>query len=357
MDDATIENFKDLDSDPVPKNEWGKYGNYELVGNGSVTSDVKHTKHICGQFLGHKGCLNVELHGHVSLDGVNHSGNAYIKKIFHSCDSPACPICFKHGWAVREASNIEYRIKECSKLFGQVEHIIASVPFSDYGLKFSTLKAKVIKILRNRGVIGGVIIFHAFRYCNPVEARARNQVKGWYFSPHFHILGFIDGGYGQCRHCKKSTFECLTCSGFEGRTRREYFKEGGKRTRGEGYSEKTSSSGSGYIVKVKGERITIHGTAWYQLNHSSYVRGSERAHIATWFGVCGYTKLKLKKEDRIRRDVCPICQHELEDVVYVGAPENDPSLTFWIKEWEEPFRDKDGMPNWIIKPKGSRYTS
>jgi hypothetical protein len=31
--------------------------------------------------------------------------------------------------------------------------------------------------------------------------------------------------------------------------------------------------GSGWIVAVKGVRKTIHGTAWYQLNHSTLVRG------------------------------------------------------------------------------------
>jgi hypothetical protein len=110
-------------------------------------------------------------------------------------------------------------------------------------------------------------------------------------------------------------------------------------------------SGSGWIVDVKGARKTIPGTAWYQLNHATFVRGAKRSCVTWWFGVCGYTKLKLEKEDRVRRDVCPICSYELEEVVYVGNDLNSPVYQWWVKEWEEPYLDKDGSPNWIPKPK------
>ncbi|MGD6934357.1 MAG: hypothetical protein ACQCN5_09140 [Candidatus Bathyarchaeia archaeon] len=288
-------------------------GYFFRVGTGNIDSP------LCGANLGFKGCLNVELHNHVSLDGENHKGKIFVRKIIHSCDKPECPICFKRGWAVREASAIEYRIKESAKLFGVSEHIVASVPQADYGLPYSIIKAKVLKALRNRGILGGVLIFHAQRYCNRYESITKNKPFGWYFSPHFHIIGFIDGGYAKCRGCQNCWFDkrdsvhvldttkCLACDGFEGRTRRFNAKEGGKE--------------SGYLVKVMGARKTIHGTAWYQLNHATIIKGAKRSTVATWFGVCSYTKLKLKKDDRVRRDVCPICQHELEDVVYVGEGE------------------------------------
>ena len=316
---------------------WDKSGVFQRVGNG------KQFDGHCGQTLGTKGCLNVDLHNHVSLDGQNHAGNVFVKKIIHSCDRPECPVCMKRGYAVREASAIEYRINEASKRFGAAEHIICSVPKSDYGLPFVKMKAKALKALRNRGVLGGVLIFHAERFCNWKESIAKNKPCGWYVSFHFHAIGFVDGGYSQCRGCSKSTLECLACSGFEGRTRREYYKEGGK--------DGVGGSGSGWIVSVKGARKTIHGTAWYQLNHATLVRGAKRSTVTWWFGVCSYTKLKLKKEDRVRRDICPICQHELEEVVYVGNDENSPVYQWWVKEWEEPYLDKNGSPNWIPKPK------
>jgi hypothetical protein len=317
--------------------EWGKKGIFERVGNG------KQTDGRCGQTLGLKGCLNVELHAHVSLDGKNHAGNVYIKKVVHSCDKPECPVCFKRGWAVREASAIEYRINQASKKFGVAEHIVVSVPKTDYDLPFAEMKAKALVALRNRGVLGGVLIFHAERYCNRQESIAKGKPFGWYISFHFHVIGFVDGGYSQCRHCSRSTLECLACNGFEGRTRREYYKEGGK--------ECSGGSESGWIVDVKSARKTIHGTAWYQLNHSTLVRGTKRSCVTTWFGVCSYVKLRLKKKDRISRNICPICQHELEEVVYIGNAPNTSVHQFWIREWEEPYLDKDGLVNWIPKPR------
>jgi hypothetical protein len=64
------------------------------------------------------------------------------------------------------------------------------------------LREKVKTALAVRGVVGGVLIFHGFRY---------NLRHSWYWSPHFHVLGVISGGYG-CRGCKKG---CVGCGGFD----------------------------------------------------------------------------------------------------------------------------------------------
>jgi hypothetical protein len=320
--------------------EFGNNSNFQRVGTS------RQTDGRCGQTLGIKGCLNIDLHAHFSLDGINHAGKGYFRKIVHSCDKPECAVCFKRGWAVREASAVEYRINQASKHFGVAEHIVASVPKTDYGLSFSELKAKTLRILRNRGIIGGVLIFHAQRFSNRRESIQTGKPFGWFFSPHWHVIGFIDGGYSKCRHCSKSTLECLTCNGFDGRTRREYYKEGGK--------DGAGNSGSGWIVDVKGARKTIHGTAFYQLNHATLVRGTKRSIVTTWFGVCSYVKLRLKKEDRVLRDICPICQHTLEEVIYVGVAEPEGLSGFdgyFAREWEEPYLDKNGLPNWIPKPR------
>jgi hypothetical protein len=341
INDLVVESEVDYPSLDV----WGN-GVLKRVGQGEQTDSR------CGQNLGVKACLNVDLHAHTSLDGLNHAGNVFVKKIIHSCDKPSCRVCCRRGWAVREASAIEYRINESAKRFGVAEHIICSVPKSDYGLSFVKMKAKVLAVLRKRGVIGGVLIFHAERFCNFKESVVKGKPCGWYVSFHFHVIGFIDGGYGCCRGCRKNTLECLACSGFEGRTRREFYKESSE------YCKKTKvvddGKSGGWIVSVKGARKTIHGTAWYQLNHATLVRGAKRSTVTWWFGVCGYTKLKLKKEDRVRRDICPICQHVLEEVVYVGNDENSSLFQWWVKEWEEPYLDKDGSPNWIPKPANVR---
>jgi len=264
------------------------FGEYNLAGHGVVTNSS------CGKFASFSGCNRVELHNHQTLDGVDYSGKVYVRKVFVSCHKPSCPICYKYGWAVREAERIEGRLVEACKLFGLVEHIVASVPVRDYGLKFEFLRKKVGEVLHARGIIGGVMIFHRDRF---------SRRKGWYVSPHFHVLGFVLGGY-PCRGCKK-VCGAHCCDGFEGRTRREFVKDG-------------------FIVKVLGKRKTVGGTAWYQLNHSSYRVDAKRSNVATWFGCCSYRKLKVTVE--MKKRVCPICQHDLEALRYVGSK---PEILAW----------------------------
>jgi len=275
----------DFDNEPL-ENRFGTYGNLQLVGHGEVTNQ------FCGKFLRFDGCLRVELHNLTTLDGENRKGKIYRRTVRHFCNKPSCPVCFKSGWAIREAGNIEARLAEASKRFGLVEHIVASVPVRDYGLSHKDLRKKVVKILAERGILGGALIYHGFRY---------NLEKHWYFSPHFHVLGFVLGGFGRCRRCKNQ--KCLggsnfnKCDGFEARTRKCFEDDG-------------------YIVKVLGKRKTVFGTAWYQLNHSSLDTSKRRFHVATWFGVCSYRKLKVTVEKR--KALCPICQHDLVGIRYHG---------------------------------------
>ena len=283
-------------SENTNSEDWGNYGDFQLVGHG------RQTNANCGRFVSFKGCLHTELHNKTTLDGVNYKGKVFVRKVHASCDKPTCPVCYKSGWAVREADRITQRICEASKTSGVAEHIIVSIPKTDYGLDFEQLRLKAAKILKSRGVIGGVLIFHGFRYRSyDVYNNGIRNMKGWYWSPHFHCIGFILNGYGQCRHCPKfnakSIITCAGCNGFEARTRRLFEKDG-------------------YIVKVKDERKTIMGTAWYQLNHASVKRNVVRFHVATWFGTCSYRKLKVTIERR--KELCPICQKELVPLRYLG---------------------------------------
>jgi len=301
---------------------------FQRVGNG------KQTDARCGQFLGFLGCLNVDLHNHSTLDGVNHSNNVYVKRVFHSCDRPECRVCYKRGWATREAGKAESRIKEASKRFGVAEHLIDSIPKSYYGLSFEKLKANSLKAMRSRHYIGGIMIFHAERYHRSNETFVGEKAH-WFYSPHFHYLGFLDGGYGSCRGCSKPVSECWSCKNFEGLTRRLNVTDG-------------------HIVKVKGARKTIFGSLWYQMNHMTLVRGKKRSHTVVWNGVCSYKKLHLKKEDRIKRDVCPICGHDLVPVKYVGVGEPD-NCQWWLSEFEDSYLDECGVPKWILKPEAKLY--
>ena len=288
---------------------WGRHGGFLLVGNGNVTNSW------CGRFKSHWGCLRVELHDKTTLDGNNYKGKVHVQKVFNSCDKPSCPVCYKKGWAVREAGRIEARLKEAAKHFGQVEHIVCSVPVKDYDLDLEHLRKKVIEVLSNCGVVGGCVIFHGFRY---------RRLKGWYWNVHFHVLGFILGGYSRCRHCTGGN--CYACDGVEGRLYRAY-------------------RDNGYIVRVLDERRTVGGTAWYQLNHATVKVGVKCFRVATWFGVCSYRKLKVSPE--LRRRLCPICQHELERLRYFGS-EDWFSGEFEKKSNFEADYCEDGQPVWVV---------
>jgi hypothetical protein len=177
---------------------------------------------------------------------------------------------------------------EASKKFGLPEHIILSVPVRDYHLLPKALRRKAVKVAKKRGVIGGCLIFHGFRY---------RPHKGWYWSPHFHCIGFVLGGYARCRNCNRKSNCVSACNGFDSRAWKLFNKDG-------------------WYVKALGKRKTVFGTAWYQLNHSTYDSSVRNFHIATWFGVCSYRKLKVTPE--VRKELCPICQSELVDIRYTG---------------------------------------
>jgi ssDNA-binding Zn-finger/Zn-ribbon topoisomerase 1 len=297
-------------SEPVVT--FNRHGDYFLVG-----SNPEPTSPDCDTFKKFMGCPDVEAHNAVRwFISDLPKDSIFVKSVYHSCDSPLCPKCYKYGWAVREAGRIESRLKEASKRFGLVEHLVDSIPDVDYGLSLEDLRKKTVRILKARGIFGGCLIFHAFRYRNSIVARKSGLSIGWFWSPHFHILGFIGGeGYGKCRNCSfnpelvHNWDRCKTCNGFEGLTRKLYEKEGGR-------------SGSGHIVKVLGKRKTVGGTAWYQCNHSSVRRseGKKNSHVVSWFGVCSYRKLKLiNGEDVGIKHKCPICGKDLVRLRYLGV--------------------------------------
>lgn len=308
-------------------NEWGEYGEYVLVGHGKQTSGK------CGSWVGVAGCLNVDGHNVVDLDGNNYKGKVYLRRVIHSCDRPDCPVCYRKGWAVREAGNMEQRLREGEKKHGAIEHIVVSVPVSDYGLKFEELRKKTLKVLKVRGCHGGALVFHAFRYANRKEAKRKGVPFGWRLSCHWHVMGFLTEGYDRCRNCPKCAADCWGCDGFEGVTRRENLRDGG------------------YIVKVLGRRKTIFGTCWYQINHASYRKGTKRAQVVTWFGSLSYRRMKFKPIKKKNKDVCPVCGEELVPVMYCGDVGKNPlEEQWWLNEFWDDYRDADGFTRWRLKP-------
>ena len=105
-----------------------------------------------------------------------------------------------------------------------------------------------------------------------------------------------------------------------------------------------------HTIQVLGKRKTVFGTAWYELNHSSIDVTRERFHVAVWFGVCSYRKMKLSPEKR--KELCPLCQEELEDVVYCGSRRitDVRSHDFHYKGLAD--FEEDGCVVWIRKGNG-----
>jgi hypothetical protein len=255
------------------------------VGRGVRTSES------CGRHLSFVVCKNIEEHKGVSVGGDDCTGKVVVRHKHMWCHNSKCPVCFIRGWAVRGAQKIGGRLEKGVELgFGKIEHITVSVPPEDYHLPEKVLRKKCRLALKARGVIGGGMIFHGYRI-----DRERG-VLVW--KPHYHTLGFIEGGFDVCRSCVHKREDCRSCEGFKGREVRGYKKDG-------------------YIVKVFDERKTVFGTAWYNLNHATVkVSAFSRFHVVTWFGCCGnrkYSSAMLESED-----VCPACGEEMVKCAYMG---------------------------------------
>jgi hypothetical protein len=301
----------------------GVYGDYRLAGNGKVTNEN------CGKWFSFFWCPRSDLHGEVHLDGKSYDDKAFVKHTFVSCHKVSCPICYRSGWANREAEKIEYRLKECEKRFGEAQHIALTFPSKYFGLSFESLKKKAKEVMDARGIFGGCMIFHAFRFHSAKEAFLKGGVTpvGWFYSPHFHVLGFIAGGYGKCRDCGRSRLDCISCGGFEGKTRLVFQKDG-------------------CIAKVMGKRKSVKNTAWYQLTHASYNVSSKRANVVSWFGVCSYRKMKLTPLKR--KMLCPVCGSELVRCRYIGdkfIEKNRDNPMFQMRFFSNMYSD-DGLPVW-----------
>ena len=291
------------------------------VGSGDVSSPS------CARYAGIKVCENVEGHTGLSIDGVDATGKYVVRLVHWFCKNPLCPKCFARGWAVRRARNIEARVEEGARRgLGKIEHFTVSPAVEDRVLSEAELREKCGRALMARGVYGFGMIFHG--------RRMNKERNGLVWSPHYHVLGFLRGGYHKCRECKDRV--CIgydnfdECDGFEAKTRMEHVKDG-------------------CIVKVHEERKTVFGSAYYLLNHASVkLSFLKRFHAVTWWGKCSnkqYKSVPLKAKAE-----CCLCGGDFEKKVYVGKRrlvkdvghvDYKPVLVM------EPFDADDGEPNFL----------
>jgi hypothetical protein len=75
--------------------------------------------------------------------------------------------------------------------------------------------------------------------------------------------------------------------------------------------------------------------------------------VVTWFGNCSYRRLKVTYE--VRKMVCPLCQHDLEDGGYFGSKifAKDKSASDYVRDSWLPLLE-DGREVWFVLPE-SRF--
>jgi len=175
------------------------------------------------------------------------------------------------------------RIEKYEELSGKpAKHIVISVPSWKYYIPIRELRKEAYQILKKVNCIGGTLIFHPFRYSK--------KVREWYYSPHFHVIGFGWISYTE-----------------------------------EVYNE------NGWIVKNKGVRDSTFATFYYQLSHAGIKKGY---HTLTWFGDLSYSKLKIEKEEN--PDVCPLCEAKLRLIFHYGLYGYVPPPETEVELFEEP---------------------
>ncbi|MEM2105125.1 MAG: hypothetical protein QXV21_01470 [Candidatus Bathyarchaeia archaeon] len=296
--------------------------NFQPVGRGVKSSDW------CGKVRGLVVCKNVEGHKGVAVNSADCSGKVVVRLQHFWCKNSSCPVCFIRGWSVRGAKFIVSRLGDGVKRgFGKVEHVVVSVSKTDSNLDEAVLRRKCRDVSLVCGVVGGCMIFHGYRI-----DRERECLK---WSPHYHVLGFVEGDYDRCRHCKGG--DCYACDGVEGRCYRVYRE-------------------NGYIVRVLDERKTVFGTAWYQLNHATVRVGLKRFHVVTWFGVCGYNNFKGEKVG-VGIVPCPACGEEMVRSVHVGKRRivKDLGDVGYESLFVDDEFDECGEPNYVEVNGGGRF--
>jgi len=268
----------------------GFLADFPLVGSGVEYSS-------CGQIFA-VGCLNVEAHKGMNLDGIDMTGKAVIKYVKNSCHRPLCPKCWS-DWANRECDNSKKRLdafvlkNHGGKRLKPI-HVIVSIPHEDYGLSLQKLRKKTYRALKRVGLLGGMLIYHPKR---------KKKAGEWYFSPHFHVLG-----YGWLRDVKRNYVH------------------------------------SGYVVKNVGVRKSVRGTIYYQLSHAGI---SEKFHTVTWFGKLSYNKLRVPKIEK-EEQICPLCGQKLRRLIWIGK--DDDFIASMHEEVESGFYFEDAS-NYAYKPK------
>src|SRR3989304_9801262 len=201
----------------------------------------------CGIWIS-EGCLNRE--GHEKL---GKGRRVYLKQYQRSCYRGSCRTCYRK-WIARKANKATRRIEAYENLSKQKPiHVLLSVPVNQQELPFELLKKRRNEIIQRIGLKGTLVIFHPFRF--------NNKTRKFYYSPHFHLVGF-----GNIRRITEAF------------------------------------SKYGWFIKYLGVRESVFQTISYLLSHCGIKKHS---HAVTWLGRLSYSKLRIEKEPPLTP--CPVC--------------------------------------------------
>jgi len=213
----------------------------------------------------------------------------YFKKIKDNCARAECPEDYR-TWMIKATKAIVKRVEKGEpRQYRKPIHVTISPPRKDW-IKFEDKenylkqRRKTIRLAKKAGIMGGCLIFHPYRENKPK--------KRWYWSPHFHILG-----YGW-----------IIGSG-------RIFKS------------------SGWIVKNLRVRKNVGATAYYQLSHAG-VKGGH--HVVSWFGSLSWRALRVPRE-KAEPETCPMCGSRLRRVIYYGTGDNPMSDPNIVELYMEPY--------------------
>jgi hypothetical protein len=102
---------------------------------------------------------------------------------------------------------------------------------------------------------------------------------------------------------------------------------------------------TGWVVKNRGIRHTVWGTAFYQITHCGVDKNKSasfdgrmvrQTHSITWFGTVAYSKVKIVPEAEPEH-LCPICHEKMEILTYRGLdklPEEEGVYFLDADGWE-----------------------
>lgn len=165
------------------------YTNWANVNHdGWTLPRTKQPRHWCGEWK-KRGCTNAENH-----EKSGYGETWYVQQFQSSCYRAECSTCYYQS-IIRQANRSARRVKAYALYSRRQQlHVGFSVPHSDYGLTIEEMRKKIRIIMKDLGLIGGAAVFHPYRM--------HKKENRFYYSPHFHVIGF-----GNIRGKTRLTYE------------------------------------------------------------------------------------------------------------------------------------------------------